>query len=96
MGKWKYYKRFLENGVEHGIIQEITYNDDGYLLGIYDGEMKMGVLDGWGTETLYDDGYFFGTYVGNFKNDDYNGWGIFIYADGTIEKGIFRNGDLLD
>ena len=36
------------------------------------------------------------TYVGNFKNDDYNGWGIFIYADGTIEKGIFRNGDLVD
>jgi len=88
-GSWK-------NGVEHGIMQEVLYNKEGYLLGTYDGEMKNGVLDGWGTETLYDEeGYYFGSYVGNFKNDDYNGWGIFIYSDGTIEKGIFRNGDLV-
>jgi hypothetical protein len=57
----------------------------------------MGVIIGWGTETLYDsEGYLMGTYVGNWKNNDYNGWGIWIGSDGTIEKGIYRNGELID
>ena len=87
-GSWK-------NGAADGIVQEIMYDDQGWLMGIYDGEMKNGVIEGYGTETLYDEGYYFGTYVGNFKNNTYNGWGLFIYSDGTIEKGIFRDGELV-
>ena len=57
----------------------------------------MGVISGWGTETLYaKDGYLIGTYVGNWLNDDYNGWGIWIESDGYIEKGIFKDGELVD
>ena len=88
-GSWK-------DGELHGIVQEIAYDKEGRLTGVFDGEMNMGVLSGWGTEILYDDeGYLIGTYVGEFDDNDYNGWGIFIYSDGTIEKGIFRNGDLV-
>jgi hypothetical protein len=89
-GSWK-------NGELHGVVQEISYNDNGELVGTFDGEMDMGVIIGWGTETLYDsEGYLMGTYVGNWKNNDYNGWGIWIGSDGTIEKGIYRNGELID
>jgi len=88
-GSWK-------DGELHGIVQEIAYDNEGRLTGTFDGEMKMGVLSGWGTETLYDDeGYLIGTYVGEFEDNDYNGWGIFVYSDGTIEKGTFSNGELI-
>ena len=50
--------------------------------------MEMGLVNGWGSETLYDTkGNLLGTYVGNFENGDYNGWGIWIHKDGRIEKG---------
>lgn len=58
--------------------------------------MKMGVMQGWGTATLYDeDGTLLGTYVGEFANNEYNGWGIWIWADKAIEKGIWKNGELV-
>ena len=56
----------------------------------------MGVINGWGVETLYNKGTLLGTYVGNWRNDDYNGWGIWIEPDGYTEKGIYRNGELID
>ena len=59
--------------------------------------MEIGVINGWGTETLYDrEGYLIGTYVGNWKNNEPNGWGIWIARDGTVEKGIYRNGELVN
>ena len=89
-GSWK-------NGELNGIVQEIAYDQEGNLQGSFDGQMKMGVISGWGTETLYaKDGYLIGTYVGNWLNDDYNGWGIWIESDGYIEKGIFKDGELVD
>ena len=88
-GSWK-------NGQSDGIVQEISYDDEGRLIGSFDGNVKMGVLQGWGTETLYDDdGTLLGTYVGEFANNDYNGWGIWIWGDKTIEKGIWKNGELV-
>ena len=85
------------NGELNGIVQEISYDKEGNLQGSFDGQMKMGVISGWGTETLYGkDGYLIGTYVGNWLNDDYNGWGIWIESDGYIEKGIFKDGELVD
>ena len=88
-GSWK-------DGKQDGIVQEIDYNKEGRLMGSFDGEMKMGVISGWGTETLYDkEGYLLGTYVGNWENDDYNGWGIWIWSDGTIEKGTYKEGELI-
>ena len=87
-GSWK-------EGELHGIVQEISYSEEGKLLGIFDGEQKMGVISGWGTETLYDDdGSLLGTYVGEFANNKFNGWGIWIWSDGTIEKGIYKEGEL--
>lgn len=88
-GSWK-------DGKQNGIVQEIDYDEEGRLVGSFDGEMKMGVISGWGTETIYDkEGYLLGTYVGNWENDDYNGWGIWIWRDGTIEKGIYKEGELI-
>ena len=84
------------DGKRDGIIQEIEYDKEGRLVGSFDGEMKMGVISGWGTETLYnEEGYLLGTYVGNWENDDYNGWGIWIWRDGTIEKGTYKEGELI-
>ena len=89
-GSWK-------EGELHGVVQEISYDKEGGLIGMFDGVMEMGTMSGWGTETLYsEDGYLLGTYVGEFKNDDYNGQGVWIWSDGTIEKGIFKNGDLIN
>ena len=42
-----------------------------------------------------DDGYLLGTYVGEWKNNDWNGWGIWIWSDGTIEKGTYKDGELI-
>ena len=88
-GSWK-------DGELNGIVQEILYNENGMLTGIFDGEMEMGVISGWGTETLYDEeGYLLGTYVGNWENNDYNGWGIWIWSNGEIEKGTYKEGELI-
>ncbi len=87
-GSWK-------DGELNGIVQEISYGKDGSLQGTFDGEMEMGVMSGWGTQTLYDDdGYLLGTYVGNWEDNVSHGWGIWIWMDGTIEKGIYEKGEL--
>ena len=46
-GSWK-------DGNLNGIVQEISYDEEGNLIGSFDGEMVMGVENGWGIETLYD------------------------------------------
>ena len=47
----------------------------GKLIKSFEGEMEMGLVNGWGSETLYDTkGNLLGTYVGNFENGDYNRW----------------------
>ncbi len=87
-GSWK-------DGELNGIAQEIGYDENGMLIGTFDGEMEMGVMSGWGTQTIYDkDGYLLATYVGNWEDNDFHGWGILIWRDGTIEKGIYEKGEL--
>ena len=87
-GSWK-------NGNLHGSGVQIVY-DEGVFIGVYDGGFNEGTISGWGTETLYDDdGLLLGTYVGNWADDNYNGWGIWIWDDGTIEKGIYKDGNLI-
>ena len=87
-GTWKY-------GSPHGIVQCIYYDKQGKLIKSFKGEMEMGLISGWGTETRYDtNGSLLGTYVGNFENGDYNGWGIWIVDDAKIEKGIYKDGKL--
>ena len=90
-GSWK-------DGKLNGIVQEIIYDDEGNLLGTYDGEMKMDEIDGWGTETLYSkDGTFISTYEGEFKNGESYGWGTETLhnKDGYIGTyvGEFKNGE---
>ena len=87
-GSWK-------NGELNGIVQEIMYDEEGYLIGSFDGQMTMGVINGWGIETLYSNGKLLGTYVGNWRDGDYNGWGIWIHKDGRTEKGTYKDGKLI-
>jgi hypothetical protein len=35
-------------------------------------------------------------YSGEFKDGKWNGQGTFTNADGTVEKGIFRDGEFLE
>ena len=88
-GSWK-------NGELDGVAVEISYSENGDFRGIYEGGFIEGVMSGWGTATYYDeDGYQIGTYVGNFLENDFNGWGIWIWTDGTFEKGIYIDGELV-
>ena len=80
-GEWK-------DGRLNGFGITILYDETGMLFGTYDGQFRNGEKSGWGTGTIYSkEGKLYGTYVGNWKDGDYNGWGIFIWRDGTIEKG---------
>ena len=87
-GPWK-------DGVLNGIVQEILYDDEGHLIGTFDGQMIMGMANGYGVQTLYSGDNLLGTYIGNWKNDDWNGLGMWIEPDGYIEQGIFRDGELV-
>jgi hypothetical protein len=54
----------------------------------YEGELKDGMKDGYGTFTWAD-----GTkYIGEFKGNKQNGQGTYTTADGTVYKGIWKNG----
>ena len=89
-GSWK-------NGELNGVVQDIHYDEEGRLLRVFDGVMIMGVENGYGVETLYsDDGYVLGTYIGNWEDGNWNGWGLWIEPEGYIEKGIFKDGELVD
>ena len=35
-------------------------------------------------------------YVGEFKDSSRNGQGTLTYVDGTVEKGIWENGELVE
>ena len=64
-----------------------------YIDGIlkYDGEMKNGKYDGYGT-AYFDDGSIL--YEGEWKKDVYHGKGTLYNADGTVSyTGKWKNGD---
>ena len=47
--------------------------------------------NGYGTDA-YPDGY---KYVGEFKDDKRNGLGTYTFANGTVDKGIWKNNKLI-
>ena len=49
-------------------------------------------INGYGTAT-YANG---DKYVGEYKDDKRHGQGTFTFADGTVEKGIWENGELVE
>ena len=62
----------------------------------YVGEWMNGIRNGQGTYT-WSLGKFAGDkYVGEFKNDSRNGQGMYIHANGKINNGIWRNGELVE
>jgi hypothetical protein len=85
VGEWK-------DGKQHGQ-GTYTYTDGEN----YVGEFKNGKQHGQGTYTYGHSGEWAGDeYVGKFKNGKQHGQGTYTYADGTIESGIWANGELLD
>ena len=56
----------------------------------------MGLVNGWGSETLYDTKGNLLEPMLHFENGDYNGWGIWINKDGRIEKGTHKDGKLIN
>jgi hypothetical protein len=57
----------------------------------YVGEHKDGQQHGQGTY-IYANG---DKYVGEFKGSEQHGQGTYIHADGKIEKGIWKDGELI-
>ena len=55
-------------------------------------EWKDEKKHGQGTYTFADEK----KYVGGYKDDEYHGQGTFTFADGTVEKGIWENGELVE
>ena len=91
------YEGSFENGKLHGVGITIMYDENGMLFGTHDGQFRNGIPNGWGTGTIYsEEGKLYGTYVGYWKDGDYDGWGIFIWRDGTIDKGEWKEGELID
>ena len=91
-----YTNRTWKNESPHSVIQKIDVHE-GKLIKSFDGVMEMGLVNGWGSETLYDTmSNLLGTYVGNFENRDYNGWGIWIHKNGRIEQGTYWDGKLIN
>ena len=60
--------------------------------GKYVGGWKDGEFHGQGTFTFAGGD----KYVGEFKDSSRNGQGIYTYVDGTVEKGIWENGELVE
>lgn len=46
--------------------------------------------NGFGREIVGDDGSY---YIGMFKDDKYHGKGKFVFANGDIYEGLFKDGE---
>lgn len=89
---------FYENGLEkHRYLGELR---GGYL----QGQVVYTTPDGYRFEGLYEkdrkvkgvetyDGY---RYEGEFADDAYEGYGVLTYPDGRVEKGVWKNGRLVE
>ena len=62
-----------------------------YFDGKYVGEHKDGERHGQGTYVWANED----KYVGEYKNDKRQGLGTYTTADGTIEKGLWENGEFI-
>ena len=82
-GEWK-------DGKPHG---KGNYRDD-FMTFLYVGDWIEGRQEGYGT--LYWDYPNGGNYTGEFKNDKQDGYGVMTHPDGRVEKGIWKNGNLIE
>ena len=78
-------------GQRHGKGFSKVYKD-GSLFVTYFGKFKDGIPHGKGTEIFSAEG----KYVGEFKDGNRQGQGTFTYANGRVEKGIWKNGKLAE
>ena len=64
----------------------------------YIGEWKDGKENGQGTYTWVSENTWFNgnKYVGEFKDDKRNGLGTYTFANGTVDKGIWKNNQLIE
>ena len=59
----------------------------------YVGEWKDGKRHGQGTQTQQ---VFRTKYVGEWKDGEFNGQGTLTYINGTVEKGIWKDGNIVE
>ena len=80
------------DGKYHGQGTETWANEDTYV-----GEFRDSKYHGQGTFTIGGIVSRAGDkYVGEWKNDVPNGQGAWIYTDGTMKKGIWKDGELVE
>lgn len=60
----------------------------------WNGNLKNGKADGFGTAIKYKNGEYESTYEGEYKNGIREGKGKFTHADGSVKTGTFVNGQL--
>ncbi len=61
----------------------------------WNGNLKNGKADGFGTAIKYKNGEYESTYEGEYKNGIREGKGKFSHADGSVKTGTFVNGQLM-
>jgi hypothetical protein len=81
------YEGEFKCGQKEGKGQEV------YLCERYEGDFKNGIREGRGTKYTADGR---GRYEGEWKNDMENGKGEKYYPDGRVEKGEWKNGELVE
>ena len=90
----------LANGEKYaGEFKDNDFNGQGSLTltngDTYVGEFKDNNFNGQGTYTFGPNSEWSGDrYVGEFKNDKKHGQGTYFFADGTVETGLWEDGEL--
>jgi hypothetical protein len=91
LGYYKYnngatYMGFFKNGEHHGVGELAFASGDFYV-----GEFVNGQKAGLGTYHWSSKNYYYGEYV----NDTYHGKGVMVFANGTQQDGLWRNGEFI-
>jgi len=86
-GEWK-------DNLFHGQGIHISYDNPERFLSKYEGEWKNGQRHGQGTVTMKNVNKY--KYIGEWKDNAPHGQGTWMYADGKIIQGIFKDGVLIE
>jgi hypothetical protein len=103
------YEGELSHNLPHGKGTESSPNGDHYTgsfsRGLKSGYGKLNLANGNKYRGNFENDKFNGmgtiffingdSYIGEFKNDEINGLGTFSHSDGRIDKGFWRNGELV-
>ena len=82
----------IDNGRD-GYVEDLEIQ--ALLGGRYTGELKTGLPHGYG-KIVWDDGTHHQEYEGYWQNGFMEGQGTMIHNDGTVEKGIWKEGTLIE